>query len=367
MDYSRQTEARASEWLLRRESAGWSDADRARLEQWLNDSVLNRVAFLRLEAGWQQVNRIKALGAGFPPRSVPGVVELARAADEASGLREPEDDVVGIDESPEAPGSRSVVGASRGGGAGWGRRGLAALAAGVLIVLSGTLSVSVGPWAGTRYATPVGGVSSVPLSDGSSVTLNTSSRIRVRMSDSERRVDLTQGEVYFDVAPDPARPFVVQAGVQRIVVLGTKFSVRLDDDDVRIVVTEGKISVGSTEGGSSAVEHLQAGAVATATTDAVDAHTRTPAESEELLSWRYGFVVFHETTLADAVAEFERYDDRDIVVRDPTIAGIHLTGKFRANNLDAFVRLLESTSPVRAEYEPGRIVLTSTQGAARRP
>jgi transmembrane sensor len=364
MESSRQIEARASEWLLRRESAAWSDSDRAHLEKWLSDSVLNRVAFLRLEAGWQQVNRIKALGAGFTPRSVPGVEQLVRAVEETSSLREVEKDDVVATGSMEVP-APSFVDAEKRDGAGPGRQRLAALAAGMLLFLIGAAVVSTGPWSGTRYATPVGGVSSVPLGDGSSVTLNTASRIRVRFSDRERRVDLTRGEVFFDVAPDPARPFIVQADSQRIVVLGTKFSVRLDDDDVRIVVTEGKVGVERAEGGLKKVAPLVAGAVATANAGAIDIRARTLAESEELLSWRYGFVVFHETTLAEAVAEFERFDDRDIVVRDPQIADIRLTGKFRANNLDAFVRLLESTSPVRAEYSDERIVLTSTRGSAR--
>lgn len=366
MESSRQIEERASQWLLRRESVGWSDSDQALLEQWLNASVLNRVAFLRLEAGWQQVNRIKALGAGFAPRSVPGVADLVRATDEAAGWREPhkgsildtsQDDLQMQVEAVEPRGNRWRV-----------KRNLtASIAAGVLILLTGGLLVSMGPWSGTRYATPVGGVSSVPLSDGSSVTLNTASRIRVRMSDRERRVDVAQGEVFFEVAPDPSRPFIVQAGARRIVVLGTKFSVRLDNDDVRIVVTEGMVGVERIGEGPKEVSRLSAGAVATATPVAVEAHTRTPAESEELLSWRFGFVVFHETTLAEAVAEFKRYDDRDIIVRDPQIAGIHLTGKFRANNLDAFIRLLESTSPVRAEYSRERIVLTAADGAVRHP
>jgi transmembrane sensor len=81
-------------------------------------------------------------------------------------------------------------------------------------------------------------------------------------------------------------------------------------------------------------------------------------QAEELLSWRSGYVVFHETALADAVAEFNRYNERKIVIRDPQVAGMHLTGKFRANNFEGFVRLLEESFPIRTQHLSDQIVLT---------
>src|SRR5262249_39417186 len=91
------------------------------------------------------------------------------------------------------------------------------------------------------YRTPVGGIESVPTADGSTITLNTDSQIRVALSASERRIELKHGEAYFEVAHDPNRPFVVHAGNKRVIAVGTKFSVRRDYDDVQVVVTEGKV------------------------------------------------------------------------------------------------------------------------------
>jgi len=95
---------------------------------------------------------------------------------------------------------------------------------------------------GTRYSTPVGEIASVPMRDGSKVTLNTDSQIRVTLTDSERRVDLKYGEAFFEVSKDPKRPFVVNAGGKRVIAVGTQFSVRRDANDIQVVVTEGRFA-----------------------------------------------------------------------------------------------------------------------------
>ena len=193
----------------------------------------------------------------------------------------------------------------------------------------------------------------VPLADGSHVTLNTDSRIRVALEAKERRVDLDRGEAFFDVAKDPARPFIVQAGDKRVVAVGTQFSVRRDHNDIRVAVTEGKVRV---EDASSPVV-LTAGSVARTANTEVLVHEAAGAEVEELLSWRSGYVVFRDTALADAVAEFNRYNTRKIIIEDPAIAAIRIGGNFRSNNTDAFLWLLQSGFPVTVEETHDQVVL----------
>jgi transmembrane sensor len=74
--------------------------------------------------------------------------------------------------------------------------------------------------------------------------------------------------------------------------------------------------------------------------------------------------MFRDQSLADAVAEFNRYNDRQIVIEDPKVAALRIEGNFRATNVDAFVRLLTSGFPVRAQFEDGRVVLTAGSAAA---
>jgi transmembrane sensor len=204
MESSRQIEERAAAWLAKRDGGDWTQADQAQLTEWLEASTLNRVAFLRLEAGWEEANRLKALGAGFPRGKVPSISELESGAPDSDDAARP----------AKEPVFRARSGA--------GRRWLFALAASVVVGISGAIFLyTVGPLAGDRYATPVGGMSAVPLKDGSKVTLNTGSRIRVDLTRKERRIDLAAGEAFFDVAKDPSRPFIVRAGGKRIVAVGT--------------------------------------------------------------------------------------------------------------------------------------------------
>jgi len=84
-----------------------------------------------------------------------------------------------------------------------------------------------------------------------------------------------------------------------------------------------------------------------------------PRFSIEYLSWRSGYLVFHDVPLAEAVAEFNRYNVRKIEIDDSAVAAIKVSGKFRSTNFEAFVRLLEDGFPVRAQTTDDQIILTS--------
>jgi transmembrane sensor len=121
-------------------------------------------------------------------------------------------------------------------------------------------------------------------------------------------------------------------------------------------------SSGSTRNAESATL-LTAGTIARARDAGVLIQQRPLPEVEDYLSWRSGFLTFRETSLGDAVAEFNRYNERQIVIDDPQIAAIRLSGKFRSTQFEAFVRLIEDGLPIRARYTDGRIVLTDARAA----
>ena len=99
------------------------------------------------------------------------------------------------------------------------------------------------PHGGSSFRTAIGAITAVPMSDGSKVTLNTDSQIHIAVTGHERRINLGRGEAFFEVAKDPNRPFVVVAGHCRVVAVGTQFSVWREADEVRVVVTEGRVRV----------------------------------------------------------------------------------------------------------------------------
>lgn len=372
MERTNEIEEAASDWLIRRESGQWTQTDQACFEQWLDASTLNRVAFLRLELAWEESARLKALGAGLPGNQPPspGQWNLTPFFDShrASDARDTPDTGTVICSAP-APGTGATSSHRRN------RR--VAIAASVLLAVAAGLG-TYQFWSSDtgRYRTPIGGLSSVPMPDGSKITLNTASEIRVAVNENERRIDLRQGEAFFEVAKDPNRPFVVEAGKKRIVAVGTKFSVRRNGESVEVVVTEGKVRVEDASrplhsksmeasaspmspSGADAPVFLTPGAIAYADEAGVLVQRKTLIEAETHLSWRSGVLMFREQSLADAVAEFNRYNARKIVIADPAVAALKVEGNFRATNVDAFVRLLESGFPVRAVAEEDQIVLSS--------
>jgi transmembrane sensor len=361
---TQEIEATASEWLIRRDSGAWTAEDQARLDEWLAASTLHHVAYLRLELAWEEAARLKALGAGIredlPPArgqwnltpffEAPDQTDEARDHEEASSITAEVAEVI-----PE-PAARVPDVGGVGGRAAKTRRfriSTFAIAAGFLLALGIGAYLWLLP-GGEHYVTPIGGVASVTLEDGSKVILNTDTEIRVGLTATERDVDLKRGEAFFEVAKNPQRPFVVSAGGKRVIAVGTRFSVRRDAEDLEVVVTEGKVRV---EDQGETV--LTPGTIAHAGDAGVLVQRKTVPEAQEHLSWRTGVLMFRDQTLGEVVAEFNRYNQRKIVIEDSKIADLRIEGNFRATNVDAFVRLLESGFPVRARVEDDRVLLTS--------
>lgn len=376
MESSSQIEDRAAAWLAKRDSGRWSEDDERELQSWLQGATAHMVAFIRLEAVWGEARRLKALGAGMQPGIVPAPNSwhlspfLERR--EGSGTVDRSDEAPALAPSQPPPPRRS-----------WSTR---ALAAGLVLAVAATLTWYLAT-SGFYYRTPVGGLTSIPMPDGSKVTLNTDSAIRLAVTDQIRGVKLERGEAFFEVAKDPSRPFVVTVGSKRVIAVGTKFSVRRTGDEVQVWVTEGKVRLeddsltaasrktagspapamsaaqsGAVRGGDGGML-LVAGAVAHAGESGVLVRNLPLMDVDDHLTWRSGYLTFRETPLAAVIAEFNRYNKRHIVIEDPVIAGIRISGKFRSNGFEAFVRLLEHGFPIEAQHRDGRIILNVAHDA----
>lgn len=206
------------------------------------------------------------------------------------------------------------------------------------------------------------------LEDGSMVELNRGAKIEVAFTAGERRVKLVSGEAYFTVAKNPDRPFIVEASGVAVRAIGTAFSVALGRTDVAVLVTQGSVQVmdqtrttdlGAGDGtvvlgaGQRTVVRLiklrPAHRAATVPPPPPQVQEVTPAEVERALSWQGMRLEFFEMPLTDVVASFNRYNHRKVRVEDPEIAGLLIGGNFRADNVDAFVRLLDSGFGITAE------------------
>lgn len=207
------------------------------------------------------------------------------------------------------------------------------------------------------YQTAVGERTSVTLSDGSVVTLNTQSRMVVNYTDGRRDVTLVAGQAMFDVAKNAARPFVVTAGSRQVTAVGTAFDVRLDRKQVKVTLLEGKVKVEPAKG--SLWRALPMGERDLAPGQQLVASNTTPvvnvaaADVATETSWREGVVVFNDTPLAQAVAEINRYAAEPITVGDRELGELRINGRFRTNEPGAFLNAVVAYFPVEAHRTPG--------------
>lgn len=336
-------ERAASKWLARRDGDAWTAYDVTALNAWLAADTAHRVAFLRLQAAWNESGRLQALGAGLqaggpPPRGHWNTLSLARSAPTPTA-------------SPRTLSAR----VSR-----HGYLRIAGFAAAVVCVLAGSWAWRVSRHVDVAsYRTAMGEVLNQPLVDGSRATLASDSDIDVRLSRHERHIDLVRGEAIFAVSKDAVRPFVVAANDRRVIAVGTRFSVRRDDAGLRVVVTEGTVRLESTRDGARPSALLPAGSVALVRGDDVLVRSLPLADADRMLDWRNGLLAFRDTPLSEAATEFNRYNARRIVIADEQAGALRVGGSFRWDNAEGFVHLLEQGFPVRADYRGDRIVLHS--------
>jgi transmembrane sensor len=312
---ARRAQTEAAAWYARL-SARVSNQTLAEFFDWRSDAV-NDAAYTRVEA---LTTTARALA--DDPR-------LQALANEA------------VSRPPEAPARprRSRAGL------------LAGVAAGLLVSGAAVVAaVVVRPWDGRSYGSAVGERRAIALADGSIVELNTDSRVRVRLGKTERRLTLERGQAMFSVAHDPARPFVVSAGGATVRALGTRFAVYRTGEAVRVTLAEGRVEVAAPKAWKTPVtlnagQEVEAGGVA--------AQGRPhPVDVAAATAWRQGRLTFHDTRLADAVAEVNRYSRRQVRLGSGAPADLRVNGAFDAGDTNAFVQGVTTLLDLRAQGRP---------------
>jgi transmembrane sensor len=283
-------EREAAEWLARRQQSDCSVEDQLHFDAWLSSDPSHQIAFWRLEY-------------------VDGRAELLSK------------------ETPKRAPRRQI----------FFRAGIAASLAALIcsIGILGPFSQTAGA---TTYRTGIGGLQSHRLSDGSQVDLNTDTVIRTKISSASRSVWLEKGEAYFDIAPDKEHPFVVNIGKEKIVVVGTRFSVRRDHDRTRIDVEEGTVQIWS-NGQKNASSNLRPGDIGLSQNGSVLLLPHSDGKIGRDLGWREGHLIFDQETLAEVASEFNRYNNKPLIVVGDA-RSIRIGGSFKAQDSLAFAHLL---------------------------
>lgn len=315
---ARAVEKAAATWVLRIED-GLSPDDQAHLEAWLDEAAEHRIALWRLQHGWEKSDRLAAL------RSPPG-------PDDFTARRTAHWRIFGLP-------ARFV-----------------ALAASLVLALG----VGLLAWPRPDVVETLRGEQrQIAMPDGSRLDLNTQTRLRTAISDNRRQAWLDEGEVYFSVAHDPDRPFIVHMGDRTVQVLGTRFTIRRHGDDVRVVVEEGVVRLDDRNN----VEHgslvLRAGDVVIAEGVSVLRRHENETDIAAELAWRQGLLVFDQVTLNEAAREFNRYNEAQIVIGDAETGSVRIGGTFEADNVEVFLRLLQSAYGLQIDDQGQTVIISN--------
>jgi transmembrane sensor len=264
---------------------------------------------------------------------------------------------------------RAALAAPRNHGTGWMHPTAISASVVVAVALLTGILVRHSPWNPdpntAEFTSQVGERSSITLPDGSAVVLDTDSRIKVAFDSQVRRVRLLAGQAWFEVAKNQPRPFVVEAGDRKVTAHGTAFDVRLDDHDrVQVTLIEGRVSVEALKPSGAGPnvpidqEDLLPGdqLVVTGNRPA----TKHKTDVSKATSWRDGRIIFDDDTLAAAVAEVNRYSAKRIVLADPRLASLRMSGVFIAGHSDSFVETVTGNFPIRVTTDlDGQLILSA--------
>ena len=309
---------RAAEWVVILETCDDLEAQWPRFEAWLAKSPKHEIAYQRAAQEWAERDRLKEL---LSQEAILNPGSVVRQ------LMHP---------SRSTPKPRSL------------RILLPTVLVGTVVVAC--LTVALQSWPRlpeSGYHTDYGDHRRVSFPEGSTVELNTDSRVRAQLGFFSRRVILEQGEAFFEVAHE-RRPFSVIVDDTVFSVRGTKFLIRrVDAEKADVLVTQGTVQVARKDPHASQesapaqtpLGSLHTGEMATVSADGITVTPESASEVNRILAWRQGLLSL-DCTLAAAVEEFNRYNNRKLKIADASIAQTPVLGTFRATDPDAFVEKL---------------------------
>lgn len=340
------TAEEAARWFARLRSDDCSARERARFSEWLEDEDNGR-AYSDCMAVWDEIRdaasddailamRREALALGPAPqrrfdRWAAGITALAAAVALVVLVGNP----ARFDVNPE-PESRSAA-------------------------------PEMAAAAPQTYRTEVGQSATATLADGSRIELNTDTELRVDFRPGERRIALLKGQALFRVAPDKSRPFVVEAGGRTITALGTVFDVNLAGEQLSVTLVEGRVAIAEQSAGTGSLRPdartlVPGQQLVVNRWQEVDVR---PAAIERVTSWRKGRVIFEDQPLAEVIGEINRYSERRLVLGDPSLAELRVSGVFRTGSVTNFAAALSASFPVRTTVDPASNAIVVLPARAR--
>lgn len=300
----------AAQWFARMQSGDMEDAERAAFDAWRSADALHEREYAALQRIWNIAEQMP-------------VDRLRTLAEDDGGS------------------ARRTSASGR-----WRHTGVALACLMVIGTAAGVYQwQQMQPVITAGVGTETGERRSVALPDGSSMDVNTQTRVQVRYYRDRRVVELAAGEALFSVDPDAQRPFIVDAGKGSVRVTGTRFNVRREGDAVAVAVLSGRVEVSGTADTVDRPAVLTAGQIVNINGQGQVGESRQ-ADVAALAVWREGKLVFDDATLADVVREVARYRKSPIRLADADVGRLRLSSTFSVNNTDALLVALPRILPV---------------------
>lgn len=317
----------AADWFALRRSGAMTDEARAEFEAWLVEPD-NRAAFANVEATWAVLDAA---------RDDPAMLAMREAAERA-----------------HRPVRRRWI---TGGAI---AASIAALAVALPIATSPDVVARLPLPAERTLSTGVGQMTTMTLPDGTQVTLDSDTVLKLHETPSQRLVTMERGRAFFRVAKDAARPFNVIANGKKVTAVGTAFDVNLANDCFELVLVEGKVRVAD-----AAVfrrpqtADLSPGSRLVVAKEGRWAVTRVNVEKET--GWLRGWLTYDRAPMSQIAADLNRYSEKQIVIADAAVAATPMMGAFKPGDVDGFIRAARYYNYATVAETADEIVLTAPE------
>ena len=392
----------ASDWFIEFSEGTIDAAGRQQFDAWLRRSPEHVQAYLKIAMLWEETPLLGKTRVLASDELVARVLAEGNIVPLAKPQRGPEPSATPSAAIPTLK-SPSTVGNSRPTEPGRGStQRVFAIAASFLVV------IAAGSWfyaqRGT-YSTATGEQRSVRLEDGSTVDLNSQSKVRVRFSEHRRSVELLEGQALFRVAKDGARPFVVATDNTYVRAVGTQFDVYRKSSGTVVTVIEGRVAVlpevaNFANAGGDSVAPRASGETPNPQTPtptrkhAVTSQRTSPSVPDEIptalmaqhgeillaageqvtvapksvsppheadlslaTAWTQRKIAFKATPLSDVVEEFNRYNTRQLVIVDPDLKTTKISGVFSSTDPDSLLRFLRELPNISVQTTGSEILI----------
>ena len=343
-DFNGQIYEEASAWFVEMRAGDVDAGGRQRFDTWIRKSPEHLRAYLEISEVWDDASLLDTARTG----SSDELIAKARAGAEVVPFDGPSGKHRAVPDVAKPLPTRLA-------GHRW-----AAVAAVTIISCGLAAFLGYQHFRAPEYSTGTAERRIVTLTDGTSVELNSRTRLSVHFTDRQRDVELLEGQALFTVAKDPQRPFLVQSSNLTVRVVGTAFDVDRKGNTTTVTVVDGRVAVSSVGTAASAPILVDAGEQVIAPVHVDKLLRAARANISAATAWTHGELVFEGSRLADVIEEFNRHNQRQIVLADPALGDFQISGVYDSTDPDLFIRFMRAQAHVRVEETPDGIVITSS-------